>query len=127
MDNDTDATRAAIPAGFLVQPLQRGAVAGDIGTRSAAQFINRVAALGQDGETRPDAEPSEMDNGDAVSTLNTLIAQARALTAPDVRHGDLLVSYTDIRECLALILGVTTDPQEILSSLNDAVSNNLGE
>jgi hypothetical protein len=40
---------------------------------------------------------------------------------------DLQVSYSDIRESLTLILGVTTDPKEILASLDDAVSNNLGD
>jgi hypothetical protein len=40
---------------------------------------------------------------------------------------DLQVSYSDIRESLALILAVTTDPQEILTSLDDAVANNVGD
>lgn len=41
---------------------------------------------------------------------------------------DLRVSYNDIRQSLALILAAgTTDPQEVLASLDDAVSNNLGD
>jgi hypothetical protein len=41
---------------------------------------------------------------------------------------DLQVSYRDLRESLLLILGVTTDPLlEIITSLDDAVSNNFGD
>lgn len=37
------------------------------------------------------------------------------------------INYSDVRESLALILATETDPQTILNSLDDAVSNNLGD
>ena len=126
-DSTDDRADPMIRGGQYVTDVDDDTAVGDIGARSALRSVHRVAALNPDGETRPDGEPFERERGDAVRALNALIAQARDLTVPDVRPGDLLVSYEDIRECLVLILGVTTDPQEILSSLHDAVSNNLGE
>lgn len=38
-----------------------------------------------------------------------------------------MVNYQDIRESLALILAATSDPREVLTALDDAVSNNLGD
>ncbi len=40
---------------------------------------------------------------------------------------DDLVSYADVREALVLILGVTSNPTDVLASLDDAVSNNIDE
>lgn len=38
-----------------------------------------------------------------------------------------MVSYGNVRESLDLILRATTDPVEVLRSLDDAIDNNLAE
>jgi hypothetical protein len=72
-----------------------------------------VVFAGSTDDVSPDAltagaDPSSWDDGCAL-------------------NDDICVPYTSIRESLALILGVTTDPDEILKSLDDAVSNNAGD
>lgn len=62
--------------------------------------------------------------GDQDEAVVRLFGEIEEESGPEA---DLLVSYKDIEESLQLILGVTTDPQKILSSLRDAVSNNLGD
>lgn len=48
-----------------------------------------------------------------------------ATSARSAASDDLMVSYKDIRESLALILG--SGEKNILGALDDAVSNNLGD
>lgn len=55
------------------------------------------------------------------------LAESEDAPADSVEDGPFLVPYQDVREALGLILGVTTSPEEVLASLDDAVSNNLGD
>ena len=67
----------------------------------------------------PDTESREAVLDDVRDAVN------RLLPSPNADEEELTVRYSDVRESLALILGSGTT--NILGSLDDAVSNNLGD
>jgi hypothetical protein len=90
--------------------------------RDAAVTAGRQA-FDEDDLAEYDEQSSENDHFVIGSTVvNITEHDTQSLKDPE---DDLVVSYRDVRESLALILGSGTT--NILGSLDDAVSNNLGD